>query len=159
MPDSNTSLTLEQKIEQNIWDHIDDVLKVVKLAQQNLWCWSRNSACKYINVRIDMRDGGCLLHDRDNKRIGVEQLAYQYGQPDTTPPEATEVDPRDASMIEAILNEPTTREAALIGIIVSAAARHRGCGCLACRIRYFVERHADRFHPYQNRSHHTWNNL
>lgn len=48
-------------------------------------------------------------------------------------------------LIECILNQPTVREAALIGIITQLSERHRACDCLGCRIRYFTERHADVF--------------
>lgn len=79
-PVAKESLPLQEKIARNIWDSIDDVLKVVRAAQRGDWCWSRNSSCKYLNLRLDMRDGGCIIYDRDGKRISPEQLAYQYGK-------------------------------------------------------------------------------
>lgn len=42
------------------------------------WQWIKNSRCKYIELRIDMRDGGFIIKDRDGKRISFDQLKYQY---------------------------------------------------------------------------------
>lgn len=41
------------------------------------WSWIWNTRCKYINLRIDMRDGHCLIFDKDNNPITLEQLEYQ----------------------------------------------------------------------------------
>lgn len=70
----------EEKIAQNIWDHIDDVLKVVKAAQDGVSDRCTCTRCYETNTKIHMRDGGCLIYDRDHKRISPEQLAYQYGR-------------------------------------------------------------------------------
>lgn len=56
------------------------------------------------------------------------------------------VDAKVPSLIETILNDPTVREAALIGIIVNLTEKHRNCNCIGCRIRYFVARYAEQFH-------------
>ena len=37
-----------------------------------------NTKCKYINLRIDMRDGHCLIFDKDNNPIELEDLLFQY---------------------------------------------------------------------------------
>jgi len=80
---------LENKIKHNIWDSLDDVLPIIARALQDkvgrkasgeYWTWVRNPKCKYIDLRIDMRDGGCLLTNRDGQRINPEDLAYQYGR-------------------------------------------------------------------------------
>jgi hypothetical protein len=55
-------------------------------------------------------------------------------------------DARAPSLIETVLNNPTVREAVLIGIIVNLTAKHRNCNCLGCRIRYFVSLYAEQFH-------------
>ena len=55
--------------------------KDVTEAQANAaWSWARNSRCKYIGIRIDMRDGHCMITDRDGKAITWEQLEYQLDQ-------------------------------------------------------------------------------
>lgn len=41
------------------------------------WCWTSNSRCKYIGIRIDMRDGHGVLFDRDGNCISIEQLQFQ----------------------------------------------------------------------------------
>lgn len=83
-------MELQQKIETNTWDHIDDVLRVLQLARAGKWSWFGNTRCKYIDVRIDMRDGCCVLKDREGKRIDLATLSKQampddYGLPWPTP--------------------------------------------------------------------------
>lgn len=78
-------MNLNEKIETNTWDHIDDVLSVLDRAllpheNPDRWSWSRNTECKYLDVRIDMRDGGCIIRDRHDKRIDPKQLAWQYSE-------------------------------------------------------------------------------
>jgi hypothetical protein len=41
------------------------------------WEWFRNSQCKYIKVWIDMRDGRCVIFDRDGNRLTLEDLKRQ----------------------------------------------------------------------------------
>jgi len=71
---------LEDKQANNIWDNIDDVLPVIEAARDRKWKWVLNTACKYIELRVDMRDGGCIIKDRHGNRINPEDLAYQFGQ-------------------------------------------------------------------------------
>lgn len=73
-----TELTVEEKTAANVWDHVDDVLAVIEKARRGEWGWVGNSQCKYIEVRIDMRDGGCILRDRDGTRISPSDLARQH---------------------------------------------------------------------------------
>lgn len=79
-------LTLEQKNVANVWDHIDDALAVIELARAGQWHWCENMRCKYITLRIDMRDGGCIIRDGDDNRINPADLiaqrgGYMHGQP------------------------------------------------------------------------------
>lgn len=71
------AMTLEQKRAANVWDHIDDALAVIELARAGKWHWCENFECKYIELRIDMRDGGCLIKDRNGNRIDPADLAKQ----------------------------------------------------------------------------------
>jgi hypothetical protein len=71
-------LSVEHKIDCNIWDNIEDVLPILQKMKNDEWDWSRNTRCKYIELRIDMRDGGCIITDRDRIRINPEDLAYQH---------------------------------------------------------------------------------
>jgi hypothetical protein len=70
-------LTLKQKQAANVWDHIDDALAVIELARAGKWHWCENSRCKYIDLRIDMRDGGCVIKDQDGNRIDPSELRKQ----------------------------------------------------------------------------------
>ena len=81
------------KVEQPAveWVPIEKVLEALGCAPQQMaasqttllerikkWVWFKNSSCKYINLRIDTRDLHCIIYDGDNKRITLDQLAYQY---------------------------------------------------------------------------------
>jgi len=59
------------------WFSLDRVLEVVKAAREGRWCWSRNSRCKYIELRIDMRDGHCQIRDRNGNLIDLVALQRQ----------------------------------------------------------------------------------
>ena len=69
---------LKERDELNLWDKFGDVLKIVDKMKKGEWKWFNNMKCKYINVRIDMRDGGCIIEDRDGRRILPEDLEYQH---------------------------------------------------------------------------------
>jgi hypothetical protein len=73
-----SDLTLQEKIEQNVWDNLYGVLPAILEALTGRWTWVMNTKCKYIMLRIDMRDGGCILSDRGGNRISVADLLYQY---------------------------------------------------------------------------------
>lgn len=70
--------TIEDKIKYNVWDDIDDFIKVLQDMRDGkwLWCYS-NFDNKYIELRVDMRDGGCIIKNGNGDRISPEQLAYQ----------------------------------------------------------------------------------
>ena len=82
--DSNEELTLEIKIKENIWDHINDFLEVYKKSKQGNWIWWKNNKCKYVELRIDMRNGDCIIRDRDGRRINPKDLEYQFEKNDNT---------------------------------------------------------------------------
>ena len=46
--------------------------------KEEKWTWARNSPCKYIMIRVDTRDGMCMLMNRDGEEISLEQLLYQH---------------------------------------------------------------------------------
>lgn len=56
------------------WVPIEEVVKVLS---DPAWQWYLNNRCKYLNLRVDMRDGGCLIKDRHGKTITLEQLKAQ----------------------------------------------------------------------------------
>ena len=86
-PRSQEKLPLKTKIEQNIWDHFDDFLKVFDAMKAGDWSWARNSECKYINLRVDMRDGGCIITNRNGERVSPERIAWQYSEETPNPPQ------------------------------------------------------------------------
>jgi hypothetical protein len=74
------------KIEANNWhEHLelDALIAAIKhrVGSKPHWHWVRNPDCKYIDIRIDMRDGGWVLLNRDRERISPDQLKHQedYG--------------------------------------------------------------------------------
>lgn len=56
------------------WVPLDDVLAVVRDPR---WTWTRNSQCKYLDLRLDTRDGRVFVCDRDGRPIGLEDLRRQ----------------------------------------------------------------------------------
>ena len=50
---------------------------VSKCLDNKKWSWTKNNNCKYIEVRIDMRTGDCLLKDRHDNLITTEELEKQ----------------------------------------------------------------------------------
>lgn len=73
-------MELQQKIKTNTWDSIDDFIAVLEAMRADKWKWWWNTRCKYVELRVDMRDGGCIIRDREGKRIDPKQLAYQHGE-------------------------------------------------------------------------------
>jgi putative alpha-1,2-mannosidase len=73
--------TVEQKSHYNVWDHIKDVCAVLSMVSDGSWVWFRNTQCKYIDVRIDMRTGNCIIKNNDGNRINPSDLTYQYQPP------------------------------------------------------------------------------
>jgi hypothetical protein len=72
-----------KKIESNSWEmDFDKLVAVIKeqTKPDTDWSWvrSRGWRCKYIEIRIDMRDGGFVICDKDGVRISLEELQYQY---------------------------------------------------------------------------------
>lgn len=64
--------------QQPEWIPLKDVVGVVKESFDGQWTFTRNNQCKYINVRIDMRDGKCVLMNRFGDLISLKDLQYQY---------------------------------------------------------------------------------
>ena len=58
----------------NTWDDIEPVLAAIKSKR---WSWYRNPRCKYIDIRIDMRDKKCIVKDRNGVRINPKDVAFQ----------------------------------------------------------------------------------
>lgn len=50
---------------------------IARLLEDCKWRWSRNTRCKYVDVRIDMRDGKCVLTDRHGKDLTIDELKEQ----------------------------------------------------------------------------------
>lgn len=72
------TVSVEDKQKFNVWDQVGVVWDTLKRVASEDWCWIWNSRCKYITVRIDMRDGNCLIMDKDGKRINPSDLRYQH---------------------------------------------------------------------------------
>lgn len=98
-------MSLQDKINSNRWDDFfRDVLPILDRAcrkpydysREDYWSWASNSYCKYIDVRIDMRDGGCIIRGRDGAlRISPERLAWQYSKETPNPPANSVQEPYD----------------------------------------------------------------
>lgn len=70
-----------KRIYHNQWDLIENMMQpiadVVMKSRKDEWLWVNNWDCKYINLRIDMRSGHCVLLNNKGKRISAKQLAHQ----------------------------------------------------------------------------------
>lgn len=77
-PDPEDDARLQAKIANNQWDHINDFIPVFRAAMAGRWSWFENMDCKYVELWIDMRDGGCLIKNRRRERISPAKLAYQF---------------------------------------------------------------------------------
>lgn len=80
---------LQRKREVNQWDHVRDFIPVFNAAMADQWHWYANTDCKYVELRIDMRDGGCIIKNRTGERITPTMLARQFGKPDGSLPSAS----------------------------------------------------------------------
>jgi len=69
--------TIDFLKEKNIWNHLDDFMEVYNLMKKGKWHWWRAVNCKYIDLRIDMRSGGCLIRDDSGERILPSELRHQ----------------------------------------------------------------------------------
>ena len=78
-------------VENNLWhgDLLETVTELLKLAVDDEkggyptnpkgWSWVKNPKdVKYVTIRIDMRDGGFVILDRNKERISLEQIKYQF---------------------------------------------------------------------------------
>lgn len=55
--------------------HVDELPEEEK---EPKWSWAYNHNCKYINLRIDMRDGAFTMTNNEGERINLKQLKWQY---------------------------------------------------------------------------------
>lgn len=62
---------------RNVWHNIRPVIDIIQKMFAGKWLWFNNSNCKYIDIRIDMRDGGCIIKDNNGTRISPEELDKQ----------------------------------------------------------------------------------
>jgi hypothetical protein len=77
----------KKQIEANEWEKKSDLDRIIslvknlsgetKFSMNDDWCWVKNNRCKYVSLRIDMRDGAFVLLDRHNERITIEELEKQ----------------------------------------------------------------------------------
>lgn len=57
---------------------VDEIKKVISLMKEDKWTWLANSKCKYISVLVDKTEQRCVLFDRDDNIITLDQFKYQY---------------------------------------------------------------------------------
>ena len=41
------------------------------------WCWTQNFDCKYVEFRIDTRDGRALIRNSNSEPINLDELLFQ----------------------------------------------------------------------------------
>lgn len=57
------------------WQPVEPIIEMLGSAS---WTWVRNRRCKYVHLFVDTRDMRCLLRDRNQLRISMEDLRKQY---------------------------------------------------------------------------------
>ncbi len=90
---SNPTPEFEAQVHANIWEtNLQEVIDFIKEASGErtytpggdriggklYWSWVKNPCCKYVGIRIDLRNGAFVILDRDGQRISLEQLKYQH---------------------------------------------------------------------------------
>jgi len=50
-----------------------------KIISNRKWAWRNNIKAKYINLRIDTRDGTCTIKDRNGDIMTLEEMLSQIG--------------------------------------------------------------------------------
>lgn len=71
------------EFERNVWEDGKDLQTVIDFIKKKAnrsdgdWEWFRNGNCKYVQIRVDMRDGHFILLDRLAKRITFDELKFQ----------------------------------------------------------------------------------
>lgn len=73
-----SNIPFEVKVKNNVWDSMLDILKILRDVRHGKWFWYRNSQFKYVNIRVDMRDGRCIFLDNNGNRVDIENIKYQY---------------------------------------------------------------------------------
>jgi hypothetical protein len=79
--DPNPDEIFKEMVEANRWhEDLEQAITTIRglLNAWPKWSWVKNTSCKYIQIKIDMRDGGYVLLDRDGNRISFDQLKWQY---------------------------------------------------------------------------------
>jgi len=59
------------------WTAKSKWLDAVKTITSDEWIWPKNFRCKYVEFRVDTRDGAALIKDREGNVITIEQLLSQ----------------------------------------------------------------------------------
>ena len=54
------------------------------------WSWASNSKFKYVNIRVDTRNGNFLIFDDEHRRVSTEQVLWQYSKGTPEPPPVQE---------------------------------------------------------------------
>lgn len=77
------SAEFQEMARSNTWHESNVVVaaqEILDLVHSKEWLWFRNTHCKYVNIRIDMRDGGFLLMDRNHGRVSLDAIKWQYSK-------------------------------------------------------------------------------
>lgn len=73
------------------WDiDFNEITSTLKEILSSKWSWRRSNDYKYITVKVDMRDGGCVLENRFGQKITLEDLKHQLELNKDKDPQVTE---------------------------------------------------------------------
>lgn len=62
-----------------------DIAEWLDAVATGRWTWTRNTRCKYVDLKLDTRRGAYSILDRNGRPITFEQLRWQYPEPAPTP--------------------------------------------------------------------------
>lgn len=68
---SSESPALQPPVE---WHPLQEVIDLLKAQTDGRWHWGLDMPLKYLEVRIDVRDGNCIIRDRDGNRVSIQRI-------------------------------------------------------------------------------------
>lgn len=82
MKEFKESDDFKQMVQSNTWHSHEELLSNVQQLYDLIkswpkWTWGNNMDCKYINIRIDMRDGGHIISNKEG-RCSLDAIKWQW---------------------------------------------------------------------------------
>lgn len=59
------------------WYPIEAIVEVVNAMRQKEWTYVKNTPCKSLEIKLDMKNGMCRIKDRTGKLLTIEEFMRQ----------------------------------------------------------------------------------